>query len=62
MSVAFDTNQNTSINTKMEYKRKLSPGNLQDMWPKYGHLAEIMEFSSFDIARQHRKPRDGQAF
>ena len=60
-------NQNTSINTKMEYKRKLNPGNLQDqdMWPNYGHLsqlAEIMEFSSFDVARQHRKPPDSPAF
>ena len=39
----------------MEYKRKLSPGNLQHILPKYGHLShlvEIMEFSSFDVARQ----------
>ena len=49
----------------MAYKRKLSLRNLLDMWPKYGHLsnlAEIMEFSALDVARQHRKPRDGPAF
>ena len=49
----------------MAYKWKLSLGNLRDIWPKYGHLsnlAEIMEFSSFDVARQHRKPQAGQAF
>ena len=61
----FVLNQKTLINTKMVYKRKLSSGNLLDMWPKYGHLsdlAEMMEFSSFDVVRQHRKPRDGPAF
>ena len=47
----------TLINTKMEYKRKLSPENLQDMSrdsSRHGHLlhlAEIKEFSSFDVAR-----------
>ena len=35
------------------------------MWQTYGHfvnLAEIMELSLFDIAKQHKKPREGPAF
>ena len=61
----FVPNQKTSINIKMAYKRKLSLRNLLDMCPQYGHLSnlpEIMEFSSFDVARQHRKPWDGPTF
>ena len=41
---------------------KLSLGNLLDMWPKYGHLSnlvEIMEFLSFGVARKHMNTQDG---
>ena len=36
-----------------------------DIRPKYrrvSNLTEIMDFLSFDVARQHRKPRDDPAF
>ena len=31
----------------MEYKWKLSPGSLLDMWPKYGHLSNLAEIMKF---------------
>ena len=55
-------NQKTSINSKMEYKPKSSVGPLLDMWPKKGNssnITEIMAFLLFDVAKQHKQPRDG---
>ena len=64
VSTIFVPYQTTSLNTKLTYKRKLSLRNVLDIWPKYGqlsNLAEIMEILSFDVAKEHRKPRDGPA-
>ena len=55
-------NQKTSINSKMAYKPKSSVGPLLDMWPKLDNLSNItgiMAFLLFDVAKQHRQPRDG---
>ena len=54
---SFIPKQKTSINTKMACKWELSLGNLLENRPKYesdlSNLAGIMDFSSFDVARQH---------